>query len=1158
MPDVTRKRRLIVEEEEEDGSRRQANRAAKGKRSRRMEPESDAEANNEMNEDDENDEDDDDDSDVRREEPEGEGWSQSNNASIDDMTWQEIAEREYENSRKKRGRPGLVAEIGVIEMIEMQDFMCHRHLRVPFGPKINFIIGHNGSGKSAILTAIMVCLGGKANATNRAQSLKALIREGAAQADVKLQLRNQGHDAYKPELYGESIIIERRISKDGASGYKIKSSKGKSISTKREELAAICDHMNIQVDNPVNVLSQDTARQFIQSSTPEDKYKFFMKGTQLTQLSQDYEIVRNCIETMQTTLKSKREVVPELYQLAKAAQARFRDMQVAAGMELKVEDLKSQVAWAQIEELEKVFREAEEDLNRYLMKVPAMEAKKETEEKALAEIEQGLQEIEVRLKDHAESNGPTLARKRELEVALREKKSELKMAIEEEKTVNEDIKNSKEQVRKLEQWIAAETQKLNSQSKRVEIEDRIRRLEEENDRTKRMLGEARENLASAERKQGEVDHKHDQITSVLKQSRNELAEAKDRIQRIRERKENALKAFGPSIPDVLRDIEEVTARNGWRAAAPVGPIGRHVKLRHQNWAAVIESALGNNLNAFAVQDDHDGRVLRNILQRRRCNSPIFTTKQVLFRFREPDEKYLTINRALHIDDEWVQRLLIDKAGIEQTILVEQRQVADRITSSGPNGGMPENVTRCLTLDLIQVGDRSGGAASIMMQRYRGPPRLSSNVDQELGVLEGTVSRCQDSIQFRIREMQELVAESESLTRDIQQFKRDQGGLDRDLRKNMQMIETLNERLREDMPTNLEAYEESRQKALSEIETMKKQYEPIALQKQKIIDEMEPFKQELATLDAKLKSRVSESSTIVREQENLHQDKVQVEIRVKHWEDRLKAARTKVRELELDLGEKTQTLQEQTQKATEFCERVEVKSTIPQLEREIKQIQERLREQAKDRGYTFEEVALDMKRKQDEYKAVKAYINQLDILVKQLKDSLDARLMRWRNFRSLMAMRSTQNFRLQLAERGYSGDLDFSHTTKQLHIRVETEDTMMNVTEETKDKKDKKDKNSREKDPKSLSGGERSFSTICMLLALWDSMASSIRCLDEFDVFMDAVNRRISMKMLISTARESDGVQYILITPQDASSVSPGPDVRVHRLHDPERNQLTLV
>lgn len=34
-------------------------------------------------------------------------------------------------------------------MIEMFDFMCHKHLKVPFGPKINFIIGHNGSKSSA-------------------------------------------------------------------------------------------------------------------------------------------------------------------------------------------------------------------------------------------------------------------------------------------------------------------------------------------------------------------------------------------------------------------------------------------------------------------------------------------------------------------------------------------------------------------------------------------------------------------------------------------------------------------------------------------------------------------------------------------------------------------------------------------------------------------------------------------------------------------------------------------------------------------------------------------------------------------------------------------------------------------------------------------------
>jgi len=48
---------------------------------------------------------------------------------------------------------------------------------------------------------------------------------------------------------------------------------GKPISTKREDLNAICDHMNIQVDNPMNVLTQDAARQFLSASHPHDKYK---------------------------------------------------------------------------------------------------------------------------------------------------------------------------------------------------------------------------------------------------------------------------------------------------------------------------------------------------------------------------------------------------------------------------------------------------------------------------------------------------------------------------------------------------------------------------------------------------------------------------------------------------------------------------------------------------------------------------------------------------------------------------------------------------------------------------------------------------------------------------------------------------------------------
>ena len=48
---------------------------------------------------------------------------------------------------------------------------------------------------------------------------------------------------------------------------------GKVISNKKEDLMRIIDQFNIQVDNPVAVLNQDTSRNFLNSKSPGDKYR---------------------------------------------------------------------------------------------------------------------------------------------------------------------------------------------------------------------------------------------------------------------------------------------------------------------------------------------------------------------------------------------------------------------------------------------------------------------------------------------------------------------------------------------------------------------------------------------------------------------------------------------------------------------------------------------------------------------------------------------------------------------------------------------------------------------------------------------------------------------------------------------------------------------
>lgn len=76
---------------------------------------------------------------------------------------------------------------------------------------------------------------------------------------MTVTLKNEGFDAYKPDRFGKRILITRRFTIQGDSSYKILSEKKVVISTKKADLDDICDHMSIQVDNPLNVLTQGTS-----------------------------------------------------------------------------------------------------------------------------------------------------------------------------------------------------------------------------------------------------------------------------------------------------------------------------------------------------------------------------------------------------------------------------------------------------------------------------------------------------------------------------------------------------------------------------------------------------------------------------------------------------------------------------------------------------------------------------------------------------------------------------------------------------------------------------------------------------------------------------------------------------------------------------------
>ena len=87
-----------------------------------------------------------------------------------------------------------------------------------------------------------------ARTASRGNSNREFIRSGQTSALVEIRLLNTGDEAYKPEVYGENIVVSRSVTQT-SSIYKLKDARGRVVVDKKvkEELDRILIAFNIQV-----------------------------------------------------------------------------------------------------------------------------------------------------------------------------------------------------------------------------------------------------------------------------------------------------------------------------------------------------------------------------------------------------------------------------------------------------------------------------------------------------------------------------------------------------------------------------------------------------------------------------------------------------------------------------------------------------------------------------------------------------------------------------------------------------------------------------------------------------------------------------------------------------------------------------------------------
>nr|XP_055058867.1 structural maintenance of chromosomes protein 6-like [Misgurnus anguillicaudatus]XP_055058868.1 structural maintenance of chromosomes protein 6-like [Misgurnus anguillicaudatus] len=1030
-------------------------------------------------------------------------------------------------------------EVGIIESISLKNFMCHSLLGpFSFGPNVNFVVGNNGSGKSAVLTALIVALGGKAHTTNRGSSLKGFVKEGESSADVSITLSNRGRDAYRPDVFGRSIVIDLRISSEGVRTYKIRSQTGHIVSSKKEELVYILDHFNIQVDNPVSILTQEMSKHFLHSKGEGDKYKFFMKATQLDQMKEDYSYIMKTKNMTQNSVEKHKETLDELKRKLVEKEERFKSLASLDEMHQKLDELKNQMAWALVTEVEREIQPmreriaAEENSNiKYDQKVEEWEGKVQEASRIFKQLQdqsdgitervEQLQPQCTKLKTRAQEGNRHL---KAAEAGLHQKKINLRDLEKDKDQLNRRIKELKSSI---DQIKSADTQ---ARMKKIDdIQTELQDLGCNDSTLAQQIEQFSQACNADQEKLGRMRHEQQDLQRAAEAKQRDLAAMEGS-------RSDRLRRFGEQMPGLLRAIDEAHRRGHFKKK-PVGPLGYCIRLRDPDLGLAVESCLRALMLSFCCDNHQDEKVLQNIMKScfQQGRRPQIIVSSFTDRVYDVSSKavshqeYPSVLQALDIENPVVANCLIDMRGIETILLIKNAKDARRVMQGGHP---PRNCREAFTREGDQVYNNRYYSSDQHRASY-----LSRDVEEDIRHLQSALHAQRTQLE-RFQEEMRRVGE------DVRQNKAhlDRAYIDRkNVQERCRKLEaelTELQNIEEPQLEDLRPLEEELEELVSRISVCREEFEAARKQMLNLKKEYEEADQ-LYRQQREAISRISEEAEPVKEQlRNIDQELARSKHHKKHYEEKRKSHMDMIAGLKRSLHEKEQELQASMAKASEICsERIEVRRTAKSLDSEISRLKNKINTQQDQQG-DRDMIVRQYHDAKENYNNIARQVKGLLGFIQHLTQIMNTRQDVYIQLRKYLSVRCKYYFDSMLFQRGYIGKMTFDHKSEALSISVQPGEGGKAALS----------------DMRSLSGGERSFSTVCFVLSLWAIAESPFRALDEFDVYMDMVNRRISMDMMLKIAASQRNRQFIFLTPQSMSSLPVNSLIRILRLNDPDRSQ----
>ncbi|KAK2829839.1 hypothetical protein FQN49_007206, partial [Arthroderma sp. PD_2] len=449
-------------------------------------------------------------------------------------------------------RPGAIVRVKLTNFVTYTSAECYP------GPRLNMVIGPNGTGKSTIVCAICLGLGWGPNFLGRAKDAAEFVKHGANEAIIEIELKAAENMPRNP-------VICRTIKREGnKSTFTIN---GKPA--RQNNVLALARSFAIQIDNLCQFLPQDKVCEFAALSPIE-----LLHSTQRAAAGSEM-VQREDVERMKQREEIKKRL--KLLELLRPL-PRFNECRK------ETERLKEQR-----NELTREKMALEQQLEPALR---AVSSKKEYYSKIEAVLKQK-RAIATRGEETAKSISDKM-------VKIEDKMKSLTHQIDAERRGGagqlEECKKVQQSINRLQRQIEEDSVEFDAAAYTEKIRDRVRQLREIADKAREIQLRKKTTIESMETKKKKIQGAEKRLEDLQSQS----GQQEEKLRRISE--------------DSFKAWQWIKENRGRFEKHVYGPPVVECSVKDSRYASAVESLLQrNDFMAFTTQSRADFRTLQGIL-----------------------------------------------------------------------------------------------------------------------------------------------------------------------------------------------------------------------------------------------------------------------------------------------------------------------------------------------------------------------------------------------------------------------------------------------------------------------------------------------------------------------------------------------------------------